>query len=105
MNLNYWLGIADGVVDVLPAEDLPYSSRNLIEYLRSAFRSGILDPFDGELHSQERLIRRAGDPPFSRDDILTMDWLNENVVGRIPPISSLNETAKTVVSLTGVAKE
>ena len=103
--LNYWLGIADGVVDVLPAETLPYSSRNLIEYLRSAFRSGILDPFDGELHSQEALIRRAGDPPFSRDDILTMDWLNENVVGRIPPISSLNETAKTVVSLTGVAKE
>ena len=103
--LNYWLGLADGVVDVLPADELPYASRNLIDYLRNAFCSGILDPFEGELHSQDRVIRKAGDPAFTREDILTMDWLNENVVGRIPPMSSLTGTAQTVVSITGVAKE
>lgn len=35
-------------------------------------------------------------------DIMKMDWLVDNVVGSIPPMSEFVDNAKTVVELKGV---
>ena len=102
--LNYWLGISSGVVDIRPDPDLPYASRNMTDRLRDGLLAGTLSPFGGEVHSQEGIVRRAGDPALSRNDILTMDWLNENVVGTIPPAWSLDLYAQSVAAVSGVKK-
>ena len=36
------------------------------------------------------------------EDIMNMDWLNENVIGTIPAIDELVDGAKAVVELKGV---
>lgn len=37
-------------------------------------------------------------------DIITMDWLAENVVGSIPSISDLTEEAQAVTRMQGLGK-
>ena len=37
-------------------------------------------------------------------DVITMDWLNENVIGEIPKIDALDDEAKASVKLSGVGK-
>ena len=39
------------------------------------------------------------------EEIMTMDWLLENVEGTIPVIDSLKENAREIVELKGVLKE
>ena len=62
------------------------------------------NPFDGELHSQEGVVRREGDAPLTSMDVITMDWLNENVIGEIPRIDALDDEAKATVKYSGVEK-
>jgi basic membrane lipoprotein Med (substrate-binding protein (PBP1-ABC) superfamily) len=100
--LNYWLGLSAGVVDILPDPDLPYATRNLLDMMRNSLLAGSLTPFSGELHSQTEIIRKAGDPPLSRQEILTMEWLNENVVGTIPETGTLDIYARSVAAVSGV---
>ena len=102
--LNYWLGLSAGVVDILPDPDLPYATRNLLDMMRSSFLAGSMTPFGGELHSQDGIIRYAGDPPLTRQEILTMDWLNENVVGSIPDTGALDIFAQSVAAVSGVTR-
>jgi len=34
-----------------------------------------------------------------------MDWLNDNVIGEIPPVEQLTEASKSMAAVTGVKKE
>ena len=37
-------------------------------------------------------------------DVITMNWLNENVIGEIPKIDALDDEAKATVKYSGVEK-
>jgi hypothetical protein len=41
---------------------------------------------------------------MSPEEIITMDWLSENVIGFIPKMEDLVDQAKPVVSLSGIDK-
>ena len=99
---NYWWGMISGVVDIELADELSPYTRQLVEILRSDIIDGRLNPFDGELRSQEGLIRRADDTPLGSMDVITMDWLNENVIGEIPDANVLTDEARETVSVSGV---
>ena len=66
--------------------------------------SANFNPFDGELRSQEGIIRREGDAPLTSMEVITMDWLNENIIGEIPKIDTLDDEAKATVKYSGVEK-
>ena len=38
------------------------------------------------------------------EEIITMDWLAENVIGSIPKVEELTETARTLTSFVGTDK-
>ncbi|MBR0400603.1 MAG: BMP family ABC transporter substrate-binding protein [Mogibacterium sp.] len=99
---NYWWGMISGVVDVELADDLSPYTLQLVNILRSDIISGSMNPFDGELRSQEGLVKHAYDTPLSSKDIITMNWLNENVIGEIPDHSTLTETGRETVKVSGV---
>ena len=99
---NYWWGMISGAVDITLNDDLPAGTRQMIEVLRQSIISGEFNPFDGELRSQNGLIRRAGDKPLSSMDVITMNWLNENIIGEIPAADVLNDEARATVSVSGV---
>lgn len=93
---NYWFGMGTGVVDIITAADLPYQTNKLLSYFKNAIVSGGLDPFSGEIHSQEGLVNESSSKLFEVDSlkdtikegrIATMTWLNENIDGEIPSIT------------------
>lgn len=90
---NYWFGLSTGVVDIITAADLPYQTNKLLSYFKSAIVSGGLDPFSGEIHSQNGTVNENSSKLFEVADlqdaindgqIATMDWLNENIDGKFP---------------------
>lgn len=101
---NYWWGMISGVVDVEMSDAISPYTRRLVDTLRHDIIGGNFNPFDGELRSQEGVIRLEGDAPFTSMDVITMDWLNENVIGEIPKIDALDDEAKASVKLSGVEK-
>ena len=101
---NYWWGMDSGVVGIALTDKTPYYTGQLIDALRRDITAGIIDTFRQELRSQDGIVRREDDPLLSDWDIITMDWLNENIIGEIPSIDSLNDKAQSTVKYSGVAK-
>ena len=102
--INYWYGMSSGVVDVILSKGLPAGCVRLIEALRAGIINGSVNPFSGELHSQETRIKTADSPPLSGHEIVTMNWLNENIEGSLPDPSELTPKAKAFVEASGVIK-
>ncbi len=102
--LNYWFGLAAGVVDVFLSGDLTYSSRKMIDILKKEIISGRLSPFDGEIHSQTGIVKPADAPRLSAEEIVDMRWLNDNVIGGIPPLSQFTDAAQELILASGFMK-
>jgi basic membrane lipoprotein Med (substrate-binding protein (PBP1-ABC) superfamily) len=92
--LNEWWGISAGVIDINLSSGISYYARKMIDLFRSGLIAGTLDPFRGELHSQEGLIQGPDAPRLSGEQIVTMNWLNDNVIGSIPAASELKGQAR-----------
>ena len=102
--LNYWWGMSAGIVDVICSQHLPIGTARLIELLKKTICSGEFNPFSGILYSQQGIVQKDAGKALSPEDIITMDWLAENVIGSIPQKDALVEKAKAVVSLQGLVE-
>ena len=95
--INYWWGMSAGVVDVICSRNLPIGTKRLIELLKHTIVSGELNPFAGVLYSQDKVIQPDPDKSLSPEEISSMDWLAQNVIGRIPKNDELVENALPTV--------
>ncbi|MER2025411.1 MAG: BMP family ABC transporter substrate-binding protein, partial [Eubacteriales bacterium] len=77
-------------------------TKKTLELLKAGIISGRINPFDGELHSQDGVVREEGAPPLTYEEIITMNWLNDNVIGSIPTPDEVSDHAKKTVSVIGV---
>lgn len=59
-------------------------------------------PFFGKIYDQKGELKNKGEHEMKPSDIMKMDWLVDNVVGSIPPMSEFVDNAKMVVELKGV---
>ena len=101
--VNYWWGMSAGVVDVILSEKLPYNTKKLMDMLRQGVISGHYNPFMGELHAQDgRLVRDRYSPGLGSREIITMNWLCDNVVGSLPKKDELVEKAGAAIEVSGV---
>ncbi len=104
--VNYWWGLASGMIDVLYSRGLPAGTQRLAQILKKGICDGSLDPFEGPVTAQGgRIVTPGEDGRFSPQEILTMDWLAENVVGSIPAFEDLIDVAKPLVRLQGLPGE
>ena len=87
-SINYWWGMSSGMIDVICSTRLPSGMVQLVELLKKNISSGDFKPF----------------PDITAEEIVTMDWLADNVDGTIPTINDLAEEARPVVEVQGVAK-
>jgi hypothetical protein len=94
--------MASGAIDVILSDKLSYYSRKEVESLRSVLVNGLLNPFDGELHSQDKVIKVEGDPSLTYEEIVTMDWLNDNIIGRFPTKAELKDEAIEIINVSGL---
>ena len=97
---NYWWGLSSGVTDVNVSQSVPYPTRKLVMMLKEAMKKEVLDPFDGELRSNEKDIKGPYSGRLSFDQIITMRWLCDNVIGIVPEYGQLSEKGKQVYEKT-----
>ena len=101
--INYWWGLAEGVVRLELGEGLASGQRRLVQTLQQALIEGRIHPFEGMLVAQRgEVVREEGAPRLSGEQIASMRWLNENVVGRLPKRWELSQDAAAAVAASGV---
>lgn len=103
--INYWWGMSEGVVDVVFSKHLPIGQKRLAGLLKTAVSTGAFNPFSGVLYAQSGAVTDDPDGCLSPEEIMTMDWLAENVIGSIPDSGELKEQAAPVVEQQGVKKK
>lgn len=102
--LNYYWGMSAGVVDIEYAPALPLASRRYADFFRSSLISGVGKPFLTPFYSQSGEIIGARQNELSLEQIISMDYLVDNVVGGIPFYDELSEIGKATVDTVGVMK-
>lgn len=100
--INYWWGMSEGVVDVVFSKYLPIGLKRLVGLLKTSITTGAFNPFFGILYSQNGIV--VDDPKriLTPEEIMTMDWLTENVIGSIPGKEELSEHAEPVMKQQGI---
>lgn len=100
--LNYWWGMNADAVDIFCSHHLPVETRKLAEFLKKSIKEEILKPFCGKITAQDGTVYDEKDNCFIPEELMSMEWLVENVEGRIPTIDELKDEVKPVVRLQGV---
>ena len=100
--INYWWGLSAGVIDVICSKNIPAATIKLVNLLKNSISAGVFHPFSGLLTDQKGNVRCGEFDILTPEQIMTMDWLVDNVVGTIPVIDELKDKAKPIVELRGV---
>ena len=100
----YFFGMDAGVVDLVPAEGLPEGISRTVSLLRRELMEGRFLPFSARITDQSGTVHDFRHSPMTPEEIITMDWLNENVIGSIPEFSELLPEARTLVKIQGIKK-
>jgi basic membrane lipoprotein Med (substrate-binding protein (PBP1-ABC) superfamily) len=101
--LNYWWGMSAGVVRLELGEGIATGQRRLVQLLEREVTEGRVHPFEGLLMAQRgEVVRNEGSQRLANEEIASMRWLNENVVGRLPKSWELSEAAAGDVATSGV---
>ncbi len=101
--MSYYMGMSTDAIDLLCSQRVPARVRRLVDLLHERIRAGAFLPFIGPILDQEGSIRVEADMALTPQEIIRMDYLAQNVIGRIPEIDELTDVAKVIVSLQGVS--
>ena len=102
--LNYYWGMSAGVVDVEYSASIPEPSRRFADFLREGIIHNVCTPFLTPLHKQDGSIVGEDIKSLPLEDIMSMDYLVENVVGALPKYEELSPMGKATVDTAGVDK-
>lgn len=100
--LNYFMGMSTDAIDLICSKRLPPRVRRLVDLLHERIRAGAFLPFVGPIADQGGMLRVEPDVVLTPEEIIRMDYLVENVIGRIPKIDELSDVAKALVAMQGV---
>lgn len=104
--LNYWWGMSAGATDVLISRELPPDTRRLVNLLKNAICKGEFNPFAGVLIDQNgEVVSDSDDSILSPEEIIKMNWLNENVIGSIPKKEELLDSTLKLIELMGIIEQ
>ena len=103
--INYWWGMSAGVIDMICSRNLPIGTKRLVELLKTTISRGEFNPFYGKLYSQDGVVQEDPNRELTPEEIIMMDWLAENVVGRIPTEDELVEHSLPTIMQQGIDKE
>ena len=100
--LNYWWGLSAGVVELICSERVPGGVKRMAESFARFIAEGSFHPFEGKMRDQNGKIHGTDGETLEVEELVTMDWLYENVIGRIPEQSELEEGAGELLKLQGL---
>ena len=100
--LSYFMGMSTDAIDLICSKRIPPRVRRLVDLLHERIRSESFLPFLGPIVDQHGITRVEADVALTPQEIIRMDYLAQNVIGRIPNIDELTDVAKDLVSMQGV---
>ena len=100
--LSYYMGMSTDAIDILCTRRLPPHVKRLVELLHKRVRSGEFMPIVGPIIDQQGTLRVAEDMVLEQQDIIRMDYLADNVIGRIPKVDELSDVTQILVNLQGL---
>lgn len=103
--INYWWGMSADVVDVICSRKLPLGTKRLVSVLKESICNGSFTVFEGELYSQEGVVQPDPEVRLKPEEVASIDWLADNIIGEIPETEGLTESAIPVVAQQGVKKK
>ena len=103
--INYWWGMASGVLDVQLSDLLPDGICSLGQILKAGIRDGSIQPFRTRIVDQSGVLRNDGSHSLSPEAILSMDWFCDNVDGCIPDFSLVRPEHSETVRVLGLYRD
>ena len=103
--VNYWLGISSGVIDIELSDKLPTGVATMAALLRKGFCEKTVDPFRRKIVAQDGSLKSDGSKIFTPEELLTMDWLCDNVIGEIPTFDQILPMSQSIVRELGIYRD
>ena len=103
--VNYWWGIASGVIGLELSDHIPEGTKALANLLIDGIRHGTVNPFLRKIVSQNGMIRNEGSNVFTPEEVLHMNWLCDNVIGSIPDFDDLTAKGQAITRLQGIYRD
>lgn len=100
--LNYYWGISAGVIEMIYSNNIPVGVRKLVELLKETISTGLYHPFTGVIRTNQGEEINQNGNELGYEEIITMDWLMDNVEGFIPKYEQLNDKGKATVESAGM---
>ena len=96
------MGMSTDAIDLICSQRLPARTQRLVDLLHERIRSGAFLPFVGPIADQNGVIRVEANVALTPQEIISIDYLASNVMGRIPLLNEMNDVSKGLVSLQGI---
>ncbi|SCN23295.1 Purine-binding protein precursor [Clostridium sp. N3C] len=78
--INFWWGIAAGVLDIYYSDDLvPEDTKKLVSLMRKMIMESVFHPFTGPIYDNKTNLVVENDQILSHEEILSMDWFVKGV--------------------------
>lgn len=103
--VNYFWGMSSGVIDVEISSSVPSGVHQLADILKQGIKSGAVDPFFRTVRDQSGALRCDGETHLTLDEVISMNWLCDNVEGSIPAFEDTLETSHELIRLLGIYRD
>lgn len=103
--INDWWGLSSGVVNVDIDEGLPEGVKQLARILKNGVLEEDIDPFLCPIKDQNGSVVSDGTRAFTPEELMKIDWLNDNVEGKIPTFDELLPRSQDLVRLLGIHRD
>ena len=103
--INDWWGINSGVVNIDIDEGLPAGIKQLARILKNGVLEEDIDPFLCPITDQQGTVISDGTRAFTPEELMKIDWLNDNIEGRIPTFDELLPRSRNLVRLLGIHRD
>lgn len=100
--VSYWWGMRAQAVEMRYAAPLPDASMHLLSLLTEQIRNCKYDPFVGRITDNTGRLVKDDDGSFSPEEIIHMNWLNENVIGEIPVLKDPSPELRPLLEQQGI---
>jgi hypothetical protein len=97
--VNYWWGISSDIIDLILSGKLPKRTITLVDILRKEIYSENFRAFQDEITLQDGTVIGENGKWLLPEQVITMDYFVENVVGESPRFENLTEEAKELMAL------
>ncbi len=97
--VNYWWGISSDIIDLIVSQRLPIGIRTLVDVMRKEFYTEHFHVFQGEITRQDGTVIGEKDKWLPAEEVITMSWYVDNIIGELPKLENLTEEARELADL------